>query len=89
MPTARGGLAATATLGFVIAAGGEANSTFDEVEAFDITRRRWRRLPNMPTARHGLGVVAVGSRVFVLAGGPQPGLSYSGANESIGLRSLR
>ena len=89
MPTPRGGLAATATLGFVVAAGGEAEATFDEVEAFDVREKRWRRLPNMPTARHGLGIVAVGSVVYVLAGGPEPGLTYSGANEALDLAPLR
>jgi hypothetical protein len=35
----------------------------------------------MPTARHGLGAVAIGGRMFVIAGGPTPGGSSSPANE--------
>jgi len=86
LPTARGGLAATATAGGeVVAVGGEAAATFEEAEAFDPASGRWRSLPPLPTPRHGLGVVAVGDVVYVLAGGPQPGLHTSTANEAIDL----
>ena len=44
-------------------------------------KRRWSRLPDLPTPRHGLGVVAYRGRVYALAGGPQPGLFVSAANE--------
>jgi Kelch motif len=84
LPTARGGLAATATAGGqVVAVGGEAAATFPEAEALDTASGRWRSLPPLPTPRHGLGVVAVGDIVYVLAGGPQPGLHTSAANEAI------
>jgi hypothetical protein len=43
----------------------------------------WERLPDLPTPRHGLAVVAVGSRVYAIGGGPRPGLFVSGANESL------
>jgi hypothetical protein len=86
LPTPRGGLAATATTGGqVVAVGGEAATTFPEAEAFDPASGRWRSLPPLPTPRHGLGVVAVGDVVYVLAGGPQPGLHTSTANEAIDL----
>jgi non-specific serine/threonine protein kinase len=86
LPTPRGGLAATATAGGqVVAVGGEAAATFEEAEAFDPASGRWRSLPPLPTPRHGLGVVAVGDVVYVLAGGPQPGLHTSSANEAIDL----
>jgi N-acetylneuraminic acid mutarotase len=86
LPTARGGLAATATAGgLVVAVGGEAAATFPEAEAFDPASGRWRWLAPLPTPRHGLGVVAVGEVVYVLAGGPQPGLHTSSANEAIDL----
>lgn len=35
----------------------------------------------MPTARHGLGVAVIGQSIYVLAGGPKPGASYSSVNE--------
>jgi hypothetical protein len=88
MPTARGGLAATATTdGLVVAVGGEAAATFPQAEALDPRTGRWRSLPPLPTPRHGLGVVAVGRVVYVLAGGPRPGLHASAANEAIDLRA--
>lgn len=91
LPTARGGLAATATRnGFVVAAGGEGTGgTFEEVEALDVTTGEWRSLPPLPTPRHGLGVAARRNHVFVIAGGTEPGLTYSDANEAINLRGLR
>lgn len=86
MPTPRGGLAAAATAnGFVVAPGGEADATFDEVEAYETTAGAWLPLLSMPTARHGVGVVAVGDTVYVIAGGTEPGLSVSGANEALDL----
>ena len=88
LPTARGGLAVTATArGQVVAVGGEAAATFPEAEALDTRTGRWRSLPPLPTPRHGLGVVAVGEVVYVLAGGPRPGLHTSTANEAIDLSS--
>lgn len=38
---------------------------------------------DMPTPRHGLGVVAHGRRVFTIQGGPQPGFHFSNALESL------
>jgi non-specific serine/threonine protein kinase len=55
------------------------------VYAYEIATRRWRRLPDLPTPRHGLGVVALDGRVYAIAGGPQPGLFVSDANESLRL----
>jgi hypothetical protein len=37
----------------------------------------------MPTARHGLGAVHIeeDDMIYVIGGGPKPGLSVTGANE--------
>jgi hypothetical protein len=35
----------------------------------------------MPTARHGLGAAVLGGSIYVIAGGPQPGATFSSANE--------
>lgn len=35
--------------------------------------------------RHGLGVVAVGTRIYAIGGGPAPGLAVSGADEYLDL----
>jgi hypothetical protein len=55
------------------------------VYAYSVDQRRWLRLPDLPTPRHGLGVVAFGKRVYVLGGGPRPGLFVSAANEYLQL----
>ena len=87
LPTARGGLAATATdNGYVVAVGGESPSgTNPEAEAFEVSSGSWLSLSPLPTPRHGLAVVAVGNVVYVIGGGPEPGLTYSDANEAIDL----
>jgi hypothetical protein len=72
----------------VVAVGGEEGAgTIAEVEALAPGARRWRRLPDLPTPRHGLGAVGFEGRVLVLQGGPQPGFSYSDATEALALRA--
>jgi N-acetylneuraminic acid mutarotase len=84
VPESRGGTGAAAVGGTIVSVGGEAPSgTLAKVYAYDIARRRWRRLADLPTPRHGLGVAAFGDRVYVIGGGPQPGLHVSDANESL------
>jgi N-acetylneuraminic acid mutarotase len=86
VPHARGGTGAAAAAGRVVSAGGEEPAgTIADVYAFDPRSRAWTRLPDLPTPRHGLGVVALGGRVWVVAGGPSPGLTVSGAVESLPL----
>jgi len=94
VPTPRGGLGATATAnGFVVAVGGEPSSerttTFAEADALDVRTGAWRSLPPMPTPRHGLGVAAIGTAVYTLAGGPRPGLHVAATAEAIDLARLR
>jgi N-acetylneuraminic acid mutarotase len=82
VPGRRGGTGATAASNAIVSVGGEATSgTIRSVYRFDIATRRWRRLPDMRTPRHGLAVVGFRGRVYALAGGPTPGLSVSEANE--------
>lgn len=90
LPTPRGGIAAAATTnGHLVAVGGESTTgTFDEAEAFDVEAGRWFVLPPLPTPRHGLGVTAIGNILYAIAGGPQPGLSLSDANEAVDLAPL-
>ena len=65
----------------IVSVGGEAEETIETVYAYNVAKRRWSRLPDMPTPRHGLGVVAFKGRVYTLAGGLHPGLFVSSANE--------
>jgi len=53
------------------------------VYAYSPRSERWRRLPDLPTPRHGLAVVGEGATIHVIGGGPRPGLSTSAANESL------
>ncbi len=84
LPSARGGTGAAAVAGRIVSVGGESpQGTDGAVWALRPGARRWVRLPDLPTPRHGLGVVRLGGRVWVVAGGPEPGLTVSGAVESL------
>ena len=84
LPGARGGTGAAALGGRIVSVGGEQPAgTIGTVYSYDISKQRWSRLPDLATPRHGLGVVAEGGRVWALAGGPVPGLTVSGAVESL------
>jgi N-acetylneuraminic acid mutarotase len=88
---ARGGIASARLAdGRIVVFGGEnlgpGGTTIAPVELFDVKTKRWRRLPDMRTPRHGLGGAALGRRVFAIEGGPQPGLHYSRAIEYLDVR---
>lgn len=86
LPGARGGTGAAALGARIVSVGGEEPAgTIRSVYAYDVASHRWSRLPDLPTPRHGLGVVAASGRIWALAGGPVPGLTVSGAVESLGL----
>ena len=73
--------------GRIVSVGGEEPAgTIPSVYAYGIAAKRWTRLPDMRTPRHGLAVVTFGSRVYAIAGGPQPGLHVSPANEFLTVR---
>jgi len=83
VPAARGGTDAAVVGGRIVSAGGEETAgTIASVYVLE-DRRRWRRLPDLPTPRHGLAVVAIGNVVYAIAGGDEPGLTVTGANESL------
>jgi len=82
MPTARSGIAAAVLDGKIFVFGGESPSgTFNQNESYDPATNSWSARAPMPTARHGLGAAVVGKSIYVLSGGPQPGGTYSSANE--------
>ena len=86
VPGRRGGTGAAFAKGLVVSVGGEElQGTIGSVFGYNVTTKRWRRLADLPTPRHGIGVAAVAGRVYVIGGGTEPGLSVSGANESLGL----
>jgi N-acetylneuraminic acid mutarotase len=83
-PSKRSGIAAAANFdmnSIFVFGGEEPSKTFNNNERYDIKTNRWFVAIPMPTARHGLGAASVDDRIYVLGGGPQPGLSVSNANE--------
>jgi N-acetylneuraminic acid mutarotase len=86
VPYRRGGTGAALSRGMIVSIGGEEEGgTIGSVYGYDLAAQRWRKLPSLPTPRHGLGVVALKNRVFAVAGGTSPGLTVSGANEVLDL----
>ena len=45
------------------------------------TTNKWSIEKSMPTARHGLAVVSVDNKIYVIGSGPQPGGSGTSINE--------
>ena len=87
MPLPHGGCAAASAGGLVVLVGGEAPSgTQPEVHAYDPARRSWRNLPRSPEPRHGVGIAAVGTSVYQLLGGPEPGLFVSRTARALRVR---
>ncbi len=84
LPDPRGGTGAAYAKGLIVSVGGEEpQGTIGSVYGYNVVTKRWRRLADLPTPRHGVGVAAVAGRVYVIGGGTEPGLSVSGANESL------
>jgi N-acetylneuraminic acid mutarotase len=91
MPSKRSGIAATASpansSNIYVFGGEELSKTFNNNERYDASTNKWTSEPPMPTARHGLGAVYIeDDRIYVIGGGPHPGLSVSGANEIFNVR---
>ncbi len=84
MPSKRGGLAAAVSLtdGWIYLFGGEATSgTFSNNERYSPHGNVWESAPDMPNKRHGLAAVDIGSEIFVVGGGPEPGLTVGDFNQ--------
>lgn len=94
MGVPHGGFGAAGVGRRVVAVGGErpgegATGTIPVAELYSPRLRRWTRLPDLPTPRHGLGVAAVGRTVFALEGGPITFASVSNAAEALTLPGRR
>jgi N-acetylneuraminic acid mutarotase len=93
MPSKRSGIAAAAAASPVnnssiyVFGGEEPSKTFNNNEKYDAKTNMWTSEPPMPTSRHGLAAVYTeDGKIYVIGGGPQPGLSVSGANEIFHVR---
>lgn len=82
MPSKRSGIVATSLNGFIYVLGGEQiQGTIEDVERYDPINDRWAKELPMPTARHGLGVTSHDDKIFAIAGGTHPGMTFSSVNE--------
>ena len=78
MPQAQGGLAAASIGSHGYVFGGEyfsasGGGVYSEVWDYDANADRWRDAGTMPVPRHGLGAVAIGGEIYVVAGATQAG----------------
>jgi N-acetylneuraminic acid mutarotase len=93
LPFPVGGLEGAAFGGRFIVAGGGDETGWDKgggfvtpsVWSFDPVSRRWNRLPDMKTARHGLAAAVVDGRLYTFDGVPCPGFGKMKAAESLKL----
>ena len=72
--------------GQLITLGGEnLGSVFNTVRALNLTTRAWSSLPNMPFARHGMGVAVIGNSLYAVNGAAQPG--HNGSTKTMQILS--
>jgi N-acetylneuraminic acid mutarotase len=68
--------------------GATSTGTYDRVDIYSPATRTWRTGPPMPTARHGIFPIAVGSRIYVAGGGIRAASSMSGVLEVLETRHV-
>jgi hypothetical protein len=68
--------------------GATATGTYDRVDIYSPATRTWRTGPPMPTARHGIFPIAVGSRIYVAGGGIRAASSMSRVLEVLETRHV-
>ena len=74
MPTATGSVGAGYAGGRVVAVGGESStSASDVVQGYDIQKRKWSELPNLPEPRHGVAVTALKDSLYAIGGATTAG----------------
>jgi non-specific serine/threonine protein kinase len=75
MPTASGSVGAAYVGGRLIAVGGESpTSASNAVQAYEIQKQAWSRLPNLLSARHGVAVTALNDdSLYAVGGAATPG----------------
>ncbi|MDQ2965264.1 MAG: hypothetical protein M3R57_05400, partial [Chloroflexota bacterium] len=86
LPTARGGVAAFfwPSLGACLVGGESTGGTNPQVECVTPDGRQ-TRLPDLGSPRHGLGAAVVDGTLYVVLGGPEPGLFVSDVVEALEL----
>src|SRR5262249_15301101 len=62
----------------LVVVGGESTGTvFNTVWSYDLSSLTWTSLPNLPAARHGLAVAAIGNTLYAIDGASQAGHNAS------------
>lgn len=76
LPTPRAGASTVVFNGHVLLLGGESAgraAAHDEVEAFDVKARKWKKLDPLLRGRHGTGALTYGGKIYVCAGSGNQG----------------
>ncbi len=60
--------------------------TYNNNEKYNIKDNQWESKQPLPTARHGLSAVSFHDKIYVIGGGPKPGLSVTNVNEIFNIR---
>jgi N-acetylneuraminic acid mutarotase len=86
MPSERSGAAAVSLVNssnIYVFGGEEPSKTFNNNERYDARTNEWTSERPMQLARHGLAAVYAedDGKIYVIGGGPHPGLTVSSANE--------
>jgi hypothetical protein len=81
MPTARGGLAASAMNGRLYVFGGEIPGVFHQSEEYDPATNTWRAVASMLTPRHGMGAATVADSIYIIGGAVVQGFGATHVNE--------
>jgi len=83
MPSTRGGLSSAVIGNVIYTFGGERAShqgdagVYENNEAYNAATNTWTTLEPLPTPRHGIGVTALGGRIYVIGGGPHTGFAQT------------
>jgi N-acetylneuraminic acid mutarotase len=90
MPSKRSGISAASinNTAIYVFGGEDLIKTYNNNEKYDVKSNEWESQEPMPTSRHGLAVVVYANddNIYVIGGGPEPGLSVSSVNEIFNIR---
>ena len=88
IPSKRSGISAASINNTIYVFGGEdLTKTYNNNEKYNVKNNTWESQEPLPTARHGLSAVSVNDdKIYVIGGGPEPGLSVTSVNEIFNIR---
>ncbi|HEY8522668.1 MAG TPA: kelch repeat-containing protein, partial [Nitrososphaeraceae archaeon] len=66
--------------------GEDVTKTYNNNEKYDVKDKQWESKEPLPTARHGLSAVSGNDKIYIIGGGPEPGLSVTNVNEIFNAR---